>query len=181
VIGWVAGTSLIGLLSAYDHWIAFLLLAIVGGKMIWEGTQGDEEEVPLEIIRPVAVIILWNATSIDALAVGVSFGFLKTAVLVPALTIGIVCCVISYAGVMLGEQLETFLGSKMEIIGGRILILTGIKILMSTSSAECMKSDFCVRLPFRVNQILLRCEMISLLQAALHLLYCCIPKNSPFL
>jgi putative Mn2+ efflux pump MntP len=58
VIGWVAGTSLIGLLSAYDHWIAFLLLAIVGGKMIWEGTQGDEEEVPLEIIRPVAVIIL---------------------------------------------------------------------------------------------------------------------------
>jgi putative Mn2+ efflux pump MntP len=58
VIGWVAGTSLIGLLSAYDHWIAFLLLAIVGGKMIWEGTQGDEEEVPLEIIRPVTVIIL---------------------------------------------------------------------------------------------------------------------------
>ncbi len=129
VIGWAAGVSLIGLISAYDHWIAFILLAIVGGKMIWEGLRGDDDEAPIEVIRIIPVIILSFATSIDALAVGISFGVLQTAVLIPALIIGIVCFGISFAGVMLGERLETFLGKKMEIFGGIILILIGIRIL----------------------------------------------------
>jgi putative Mn2+ efflux pump MntP len=129
VIGWAAGVSLIGLISAYDHWIAFILLAIVGGKMIWEGVKGDEDEAPLEVIQIIPVIVLSFATSIDALAVGISFGVLQTAVLIPALIIGIVCFGISFAGVMLGERLESFLGNKMEIIGGIILILIGIRIL----------------------------------------------------
>jgi putative Mn2+ efflux pump MntP len=129
VIGWAAGVSLIGLISAYDHWIAFILLAIVGGKMIWEGVRGGDDETPLEVIRIVPVIVLSFATSIDALAVGISFGVLQTAVLIPALIIGIVCFGISFAGVMLGERLESFLGNKMEIIGGVILILIGIRIL----------------------------------------------------
>ena len=76
VIGWLAGVSLIGLISAYDHWIAFVLLAIVGGKMIREGVRGEEGETPLEGIRFVPVVILSFATSIDALAVGISFGVL---------------------------------------------------------------------------------------------------------
>jgi putative Mn2+ efflux pump MntP len=75
------------------------------------------------------VIVLSLATSIDALAVGVSFGVLRTAVLIPALIIGLVCFIISFAGVMLGERLEELLGNKMEIIGGLILILIGINIL----------------------------------------------------
>jgi putative Mn2+ efflux pump MntP len=129
VIGWVAGVSLIGLISAYDHWIAFILLAMVGGKMIREGVWGDENDAPIEVIRLVPLIVLSLATSIDALAVGVSFGVLQMAVLAPALIIGIVCLVISFAGVMLGELLETILGSKMEIFGGFILILIGIRIL----------------------------------------------------
>jgi putative Mn2+ efflux pump MntP len=129
VIGWAAGVSLIGLISAYDHWVAFILLAIVGGKMIWEGVRGEEDEAPLESIRIVPVIVLSFATSIDALAVGISFGVLQTAVLIPALMIGIVCFGISFAGVMLGERLESFLGNKMEIFGGIILILIGLRIL----------------------------------------------------
>ena len=129
VIGWAAGVSLIGLISAYDHWIAFILLAIVGGKMIWEGVSGSDDEAPLEVIRIVPVIVLSFATSIDALAVGISFGVLQTAVLIPAFIIGIVCFGISFAGVMLGERLETFLGKKMEIFGGIILILIGLRIL----------------------------------------------------
>jgi putative Mn2+ efflux pump MntP len=129
VIGWAAGVSLIGLISAYDHWIAFILLAIVGGKMIWEGVHGGDNEAPLEVIRVVPVIVLSFATSIDALAVGISFGVLQTAVLIPALIIGIVCFGISFAGVMLGERLESFLGNKMEIFGGVILILIGLRIL----------------------------------------------------
>jgi putative Mn2+ efflux pump MntP len=129
VIGWAAGVSLIGLISAYDHWVAFVLLAIVGGKMIWEGVQGGEDKAPIESIRIVPVIVLSFATSIDALAVGISFGVLQTAVLIPALIIGIVCFGISFAGVMLGERLESFLGNKMEIFGGVILILIGLRIL----------------------------------------------------
>jgi putative Mn2+ efflux pump MntP len=129
VIGWAAGVSLIGFISAYDHWVAFILLAVVGGKMVGEGVWGDEEEAPIEVIRIVPVIVLSVATSIDALAVGVSFGVLQTAVLLPALIIGIVCFVISFAGVMLGERLEPVLGNKMEIFGGIILVLIGLRIL----------------------------------------------------
>ena len=129
VIGWVAGVSLIGLISAYDHWIAFILLAIVGGKMILEGVRGGDDEAHVEVIRIVPVIVLSVATSIDALAVGVSFGVLQTAVLIMALIIGIICFGISFAGVMLGERLEKYLGNKMEIFGGIILILIGIRIL----------------------------------------------------
>jgi putative Mn2+ efflux pump MntP len=128
-VGWLAGSSVIGLISAYDHWIAFILLAIVGGKMIWEGVRGGEEEAHIEMIQFVPVIILSLATSIDALAVGVSFGVLQTAVLIPAIIIGLVCFVISFAGVMLGERFEDILGNKMEIIGGLILVLIGINIL----------------------------------------------------
>ena len=129
VIGWLAGSSVIGYISAWDHWIAFILLAIVGGKMIWEGVRGGEEEPHIEAIQLVPVIVLSLATSIDALAVGVSFGVLQTAVLVPAIIIGVVCFVISFAGVMLGERLEDILGNKIELIGGLILILIGVNIL----------------------------------------------------
>jgi putative Mn2+ efflux pump MntP len=128
-IGWLAGSSIIGFISDYDHWIAFILLALVGGKMIWEGISGEEEGAHIEVIQLIPVIVLSLATSIDALAVGVSFGVLQTAVLIPAIIIGAVCFVISFAGVMLGERLEDILGHKMEIIGGLILILIGINIL----------------------------------------------------
>jgi putative Mn2+ efflux pump MntP len=129
VIGWVAGASLIRLIAAYDHWVAFVLLAIVGGKMIGEGWRGGDDEARIEAIQIVPVIVLSVATSIDALAVGVSFGVLRAAVLIPAFIIGLVCCMISGAGVLLGERLGDLLGNRMEIIGGLILILIGIKIL----------------------------------------------------
>ena len=129
VLGWIAGISVIGFISAYDHWIAFILLLVVGGKMIGESISGEEEEAPIDVLRTLPLIALSLATSIDALAVGVSFGVLRNAVLIPALVIGIVCGAISFAGVILGEQLEDLLGNKMEIIGGLILILIGVKIL----------------------------------------------------
>jgi putative Mn2+ efflux pump MntP len=128
--GWVAGSTLIGLISAYDHWIAFLLLAVIGIKMMVEGIRGEEDKAPIETIRFVPVIILSVATSIDALAVGVSFGVLRTAVLIPAIIIGVVAFIVSFAGVMLGERLEILLGNKTEIAGGVILIIIGTRILV---------------------------------------------------
>jgi len=129
IAGWLAGSTLIGFISAYDHWIAFLLLAIIGVKMIVEGIRGKEDRTHIEAIRFVPVIILSVATSIDALAVGVSFGVLQAAVLLPAIIIGAVAFIVSFAGVMLGERLEDLLGNKTEIAGGVILILIGTRIL----------------------------------------------------
>ena len=129
IIGWLAGSSFIAMISDYDHWVAFLLLLIIGVKMIWEGITGNADEAPIETIRFVPVIVLSVATSIDALAVGVSFGVLQTAVLLPSLIIGVVSFILSFCGVMLGERLERILGTKTEIAGGLILILIGIRIL----------------------------------------------------
>lgn len=128
--GWLAGSTLVGLISAYDHWIAFLLLAIIGVKMIVEGIRSEDEDTHIEAVRFVPVIILSVATSIDALAVGVSFGVLQSAVLIPAIIIGAVAFVVSFSGVMLGERLEALLGRKTEIAGGVILILIGARILV---------------------------------------------------
>lgn len=130
VAGWVTGTSVVGFISAYDHWIAFVLLLVVGVKMVREGMQGEEEMVQrTDMLRLTPLAVLSLATSIDSLAVGLSFGILQTPVLILAFIIGIVCGAISFAGVMLGEQLEDILGNKMEILGGLILILIGIRIL----------------------------------------------------
>jgi manganese efflux pump family protein len=129
VMGWFAGASLIDLIAGFDHWVAFILLSVIGVKMIWEGFKCGEEESQLEVIRIIPVFILSVATSIDALAVGVTFGVLGTEILIPSLVIGIVAFALSFAGVMLGERLEEFVGNKIEIAGGIILILIGIKVL----------------------------------------------------
>jgi putative Mn2+ efflux pump MntP len=128
IVGWIAGAAFLDLISTYAPWIAFFLLAAIGFKMCWEGFY-NEEEAYLNSLQLVPVIILSLATSIDALAVGVTFGILGTSIVIPALIIGIVCFLISFAGVMLGERLEDLLGNRIEIVGGLILILIGIKIL----------------------------------------------------
>ena len=130
IIGWLAGSTLVGLIAPYDHWIAFILLTIVGIKMIWEGIGREDTEAHLDSIRLFPVLVLSVATSIDALAVGVSFGMISTAVFIPAVIIGVVAFLFSFAGVMLGEKMEVVLGNKMEIAGGIILILIGIRIVV---------------------------------------------------
>ena len=129
VIGWVAGVSLIGLISAYDHWVAFILLAIVGGKMIGEGVREGKDEAHIKVIRIVPVIVLSVATSIDALAVGLSFAVLNQPVLFPGIIIGITCALFSAAGVFIGKKTGALVGKKAEAIGGVMLLIIGIKIL----------------------------------------------------
>jgi len=131
--GWIAGTSLYTIISAYGPWIAFLLLAVIGIKMIREGIS-NEKEAYLNGIQLIPVLLLSIVTSIDALAIGVSLGVLGDMVLVPALVIGIVCFAFSFSGVMCGMQLEKILGNKTEIAGGVILILIGLRILIKSQS-----------------------------------------------
>jgi len=134
LVGWAAGTGLTMVIAGFDHWVAFFLLVVIGAKMIHEGFgNGDEEKVgPLQVIP---VIVLSLATSIDALAVGVSFALLHMSVLVPAVIIGIVAFVLSFAGVMTGMKLASVLGRRIEILGGVILVIIGLNILISHMAA----------------------------------------------
>ena len=130
LVGWMAGSTVVNMIQAFDHWIAFALLAIVGGKMIWEGfeKEGDEEEA--DQTRGWPLLLLSIATSIDALAVGFSFSLLKTPILFPAAIIGVVCFVMTAVGMIFGKGLARIFGKKVEIIGGLVLIGIGVKILI---------------------------------------------------
>ena len=129
VIGWFAGLSLKEVIVGIDHWIAFGLLGFIGAKMIYESTKnGDSEKedtVKLSLAFTLAV-----ATSIDALMVGLSFAFLETSIILPIAVIGIVTFLLSLVGFIFGCGIGKVFGKKIEIIGGVILIIIGIRILI---------------------------------------------------
>ena len=130
ILGWLAGSRLRHLISEWDHWLAFALLAVIGGKMIYEATTGCYRERAVIALNLKILFGLAIATSIDALAVGISFALLNTAVLAPSLIIGAVTFVLSTLGVLLGHRFGCYLGRKVEIAGGLVLIGIGIKILL---------------------------------------------------
>jgi len=129
LIGWLAGFSFKEMISDIDHWIAFGLLLIIGLKMIYESFGMDSEQEKKDLSY-YTIIILSIATSIDALAVGVSFVFLKVDIILPVILIGIITFVMSFLGVFLGNKFGKLFGSKIEIIGGLVLIGIGTKILI---------------------------------------------------
>ncbi|WFN37538.1 manganese efflux pump MntP family protein [Methanomicrobium antiquum] len=128
VLGWVLGINFTGFILDYAHWIAFFLLFIIGIKMIEES-----DEKLIDIQNPYVLLLLGIATSIDALAVGLSFAFLNESVLFPAFIIGIFTFVISFFGVYLGDKLQSSTGRYATFIGGIILILIGVKIVLENS------------------------------------------------
>lgn len=130
IAGWLAGQTVVGLIANYDHWIAFALLAYVGGKMIWEGFEKESEEEKVDQTRGLPLFLLSIATSIDALAVGFSFSLLKIPILFPAIVIGIVCFIMTAVGMIFGKVLAKIFGKKVEIAGGLVLIAIGMKILL---------------------------------------------------
>jgi putative Mn2+ efflux pump MntP len=130
LIGWLAGSTVVSLIDNFDHWIAFALLAVVGGKMIWEGFEKESGEEKADQTRGWPLLILSIATSIDALAVGFSFSLLKTPILFPALIIGVVCFAMTAVGMIFGKGLARIFGKKVEILGGLVLIAIGVKILI---------------------------------------------------
>ena len=130
LIGWLAGSTVADLIQAFDHWIAFALLVLIGGKMIREGFEKEGHEEKADQTRGWPLLLLSIATSIDALAVGFSFSILKTPILFPAAVIGLVCFGMTAVGMFFGKVLARIFGRKVEIAGGLVLIAIGVKILM---------------------------------------------------
>ncbi len=130
ILGWSAGNSFSKYVDPYSKWIAFFLLLFIGEKMIYEAFVIEEEEAKRDVLSMINLLLLAIATSIDALAVGITFSLLKVNVVEPAIIIGIVTFVISIIGVYSGNKLGDMFGNKIEIIGGIILIGIGVKILI---------------------------------------------------
>jgi manganese efflux pump family protein len=138
VVGWAAGLRFIDTIQSFDHWLAFALLSIVGGKMIYDDLKSAAETDSAEIAETVDVIksgsffsllIAAIATSIDAMAVGFSLTFLGS-IITPVVVIGLVTFALSLAGICLGHRFRHFGDGKAKFVGGLILIGIGIKILI---------------------------------------------------
>jgi len=132
VIGYLAGMTVERYIRGYDHWLAFALLGYIGGKMVLEGIRGGEEEGNggKDPTRGMSLVLLSVATSIDALAVGISLGVLHSeGIVYPGIVIGIVAAIFTATGLHLGKRLGTVFGRRMEVVGGLVLIVIGLKIL----------------------------------------------------
>ena len=131
VLGWLAGTTIERYISQFDHWIAFILLAYVGIKMIRSGLNPHQESYTSDPSRGGMLVVLAIATSIDALAVGLSLAMLNVQVLAPAIVIGVVTFGMSMVGLLAGNRLGEKFGKRMELIGGVILIGIGLRVLVT--------------------------------------------------
>jgi putative Mn2+ efflux pump MntP len=133
-IGWFLGARVGPLVVAWDHWIAFALLSAIGGKMLWESMSPDhgprtssdaEDQFSLKLMAMLAI-----ATSIDALAVGITLPILRAPVLTSLATIGVTTAVLSALGLFAGRRFGAMLGHKLNVLGGLVLIGLGVKILL---------------------------------------------------
>jgi putative Mn2+ efflux pump MntP len=130
VLGWLAGRAVIDIIAAYDHWLAFALLVFIGGRMIWESFQKKSDEKARNYHGWLTLLALSIATSIDALAVGLSFAFLEVDIAVASATIGVTAFIITIIAQLIGNRVGALAGKRAEIVGGLILIAIGIKILL---------------------------------------------------
>jgi len=132
LLGWLAGKTVVSYIASVDHWVAFGLLVFVGARMILGGLRkpGQEPSIP-DPSRGMTLVMLSVATSIDALAVGLSLALLDVNVFWAALLIGGVSAILSLVGLLLGNQLGLRFGKSMEILGGIILIGIGLRVLIT--------------------------------------------------
>ena len=130
ILGYLAGVSIEWLIRDYDHWVAMALLSYIGLKMIKESFSAESKEFDRDPSRGWNLFVLSVATSIDALAVGLSIGVLGGPIMLPSVIIGIVCALFSIAGVGIGKKAGSLLGKRVERIGGLILIAIGAKIAL---------------------------------------------------
>ena len=133
LVGWALGSPLMWLIAPVDHWVAFVLLAFIGGKMLWEAFHEDDEGCGCEDTSAIDLrefLVLAVATSIDALAAGISFAALNVDIAASVSLIGVITFALSFVGVAVGH----FFGARYErpasVVGGVVLILIGLKVLL---------------------------------------------------
>lgn len=131
LLGWLAGTSFRGAISGIDHWVAFGLLALIGGRMIWEALHPDADDEQRDSGIPLGeLLLLALATSVDALAVGLSLAFLDVEILPAVAAIGVTTFVLTLVGVFVGHRAGSRFRTPAEVAGGVVLILIGVRILL---------------------------------------------------
>jgi putative Mn2+ efflux pump MntP len=131
VIGWLAGRTVSSYISAYDHWVACGLLSFIGGKMLWEAFFDHESEKKDDPTRGLLLVTLSIATSLDALAVGLSLAFLDVSIWVPSLVIGLVAGILTMVGIRFGGRIGERFEKWADVAGGLVLIGIGLEILIS--------------------------------------------------
>ncbi|UCD27903.1 MAG: manganese efflux pump, partial [Planctomycetota bacterium] len=131
ILGWLAGCTVASYIVDYDHWVALGLLGIIGGKMLLDACLGKEKKFRSCPTRGWKLVTLSVATSIDALAVGVSMAFLMISIWLPCVIIGLVAGIFSWVGVTFGHRIGRRWGRWAEVVGGIILICIGLRILIT--------------------------------------------------
>ena len=131
LLGWLLASQFAGSITGVDHWVAFGLLVLIGAKMIVDAVRGGEDDAEDSDTLGVRELLLLSvATSIDALAVGISFAFLDVSIWRAAALIGVCTCLLSFVGVLVGRRVGARFGAPAEIAGGVILILIGTRVLL---------------------------------------------------
>jgi len=130
IIGWFTGWELKYLIKEFDHWIAFILLAGMGSRMIYESITAKEKDCSFNPLKLIVLIGISVATSIDALVVGLSLAFIDIVIWFPAIIICIVTFIVSMLGMLLGKKIGSKMSKQFEIFGGIVLILIGLRILI---------------------------------------------------
>lgn len=132
VLGWLAGRTVMDLIAEYDHWVAFILLSVVGGRMIWQSFRSsDAHSDSPDITKGFLLLTLSVATSIDALAVGLSFALLEVNIALAGSMTGAIAFLATIIGFLLGRKAAGLIGKRAELVGGIILIAIGLRILLS--------------------------------------------------
>jgi putative Mn2+ efflux pump MntP len=131
LLGWLGGRTIEPIMADFDHWIAFLLLAYVGGRMIRSAWQEDGERLANDPSRGMMLVLMSVGTSIDALAVGLSLALAGDQVLWPSLVIGVVAGIMTYGGLRLGNKLGMMFGRPVQVIGGLVLFTIGARVLIT--------------------------------------------------
>jgi putative Mn2+ efflux pump MntP len=131
LLGWLAGSTIAHWIASFDHWVALLLLGYVGVNMIRSGLKKEEDSSPANPSKGKTLILLSVATSLDAMAVGLSMAMIQSPVVIPSIIIGVVTFGLSIFGLNAGNFLGEKFGQRMEIIGGLILIGIGVRIVIT--------------------------------------------------
>lgn len=129
-LGWIAGRTVVGYISSFDHWVAFALLTFIGGKMIWESFHKKDGK-ERDITRWWTLVVLSLATSIDSLGVGLSYAFLNVKILMASVVTCLTTFVITIAGHLIGKKVGPYVEKWADIVGGVILILIGVRIIIT--------------------------------------------------